>query len=112
MNREKAVIGGFIVLGLTLMYHSAGVQPEKVNIQEIDRKMVGDKVTVEGEVKNLTAVRDTVFFTLKDGKHRISAVTFRENLLLHEGLQIEASGKVTIHRGQTEFVLNRITQKD
>ncbi len=112
MNREKTVVGGLAVLGLFLMYHTAGVQPEKIEIQDIDQKMVGDKVTVEGEVENVTAVRETVFFTLKDGEHRIPTVTFRENLLLHGGLQIKASGKVTIHRGETEFILNRIIRKD
>lgn len=112
MKKEKSIVGSLAVIGLLLMYHTAGVEPGEVEIQEIDREMVGDKVTVEGEVENFTAARETVFFTLKDGNHIIPAVSFRENLLIHEGLQIKASGKVTIHRGETEFIINRIIRKN
>lgn len=112
MKKQKAVIGGLTVLGLAMMYQTAVIQPEATEIKDIDREKVGDKVTVRGEVENLTKVRETVFFTLKDENKKISAVTFRENLLLHEGLQVKASGKITIHRGETEFVLNRILQKN
>jgi exonuclease VII large subunit len=111
VKKEKTLIGGLTVLGLALMYQTAGIQPDTTEIEDIGREKVGDKVSVSGEIENLTAVRDTVFFTLKDENKEISAVTFRENLLLHEGLQIKASGKITLHRGETEFVLNRIIRK-
>lgn len=112
MKKEKIIIPILALLGLSLMYYTASLQPEKVKIQEIDREKVGDKLTIEGEVKNVKPVKNTVFFTLEDGKNSIPAVTFRENLLLYEGLYLKASGKVTIHKGKTGFVLNRIIQKN
>jgi len=111
VKKEKILITGLIFTGLFLMYQTAGTKPGTVEIEDIDQDMVGDKVTVSGEVQNLSTRAGTQFFKIQNGGENITAVTFRENLLLYEGLQLEASGKVTIHRGETEFVLNQMIEK-
>lgn len=107
-QRPKLYLTVLAVTGLALMYQAAGLQAEERSIGELDRKMVGEKVTVDAEVQNVSAANDTVFFTLKNGSEKITAVTFRENLLLYESLNVEASGKVTIYRGELELVVDSI----
>ena len=93
--------------GLLLMYHTAGIQPEKTEIEEITREKVGEKATVQGEIKNLTTTQEATFFTIESKNSSLKSVTFRKDLLLVEGLNITAQGRITIHRGETEIIINR-----
>ncbi|AOV94480.1 hypothetical protein AQV86_00975 [Nanohaloarchaea archaeon SG9] len=111
MKKDKILITGLIFSGLLLMHQTAGKKPGKVEIQDINQDMVGDKITVSGKIKNLSKRGETQFFRLEDNGEKITALTYNEDLLLYEGLHVKASGKATIHRGKTEFILNRITEK-
>ncbi|PSH02421.1 MAG: hypothetical protein BRC26_00630, partial [Nanohaloarchaea archaeon QH_8_44_6] len=111
VKKDKILITGLIFSGLLLMYQTAGKKPGTVKIQEINQDMVGEKITVNGEIKNLSKRGETQFFKLEDNGEKIKAVTYNEDLLLYEGLHVKAFGKATIHRGETKFILNRIIEK-
>lgn len=104
-RKHLALIFGLI--GLSLMYQAAGLQPETVEIKEIDRSMIGEKATIKGTVENLSTNSNTLFFKLKGNKTSITAITFRENLLIREGSEIKASGKITLYQGKLEIVVNK-----
>ena len=108
MKHEKALATFLALIGLSLMSLAADQPPEKASIGELNERMVGEKVTVEGEIRNLSASEDTLFFTLRNGSEKIKAVTFRENLLITEGSKIKAEGKVTIYNGDLELVVKNI----
>ena len=113
MNRKKeTIITGLALIGLFLMYQTALQQPKTLEIKQINKQMVGEKVTVEGRIQNLSNVKDATFFQIKNNSETISAVTFRENLLLYETQKVEASGKVTLHRGELNLQVNKIKTKN
>lgn len=108
MKYEKALATVLAVTGLSLMYHAAGQPPEKVSIGEINERMVGEKVTVYGEVRNLSASEDALFFTLKNSTEKIRATSFRENLLVTNKSRVQAQGKVSLYQGEVQLIVNRI----
>lgn len=112
MKKAQLLLTGLAVAGLSLMYQAAGLQPETVGMGELERSMVGEKVTVKGEIANLSTVEGTTFFTLESDEEKVPAVMFRKGKLLLEDQKVKASGRVTIYRGKTEIIVNRIRKID
>ncbi len=112
MKKDKLLLTALAVTGLFTMYQAAGVPPEKIKISKIDRSMAGQKVTVTGKIQELAKAEKTLFFDLENGTNQIPAVSFRENMLVTEHQEVKASGKITIYRGRTELVVNKIKDLD
>lgn len=108
MKHQKLYATVLALIGLSLMYQAAKQPPEKTSIGEIDETMVGQKVTVYGQVQNFSTAKNTLFFTLVNGSEKIKAISFRENMLITDGSKIRAEGKITLYKGETELIVNSI----
>ncbi|MFB6115291.1 MAG: exodeoxyribonuclease VII large subunit [Candidatus Nanohalobium sp.] len=97
----------FSLIGLVLMYQAAGLEPRTVEINQVDRSMIGEKVTIHGTVENLSTNSNTLFFKLTANNTSITAISFRETLFIREGSKIKASGKITLYQGELEIVVNK-----
>lgn len=98
---------------LALAFLSFIIEPEKVEISEIDRKMVGHYVSTSGKVVNKPILKDSgIFFTITDGKKSIKVVIFSryfpEELVISKNDEVEVIGKIQEYKGKLEIVGKKV----
>ena len=109
MNDEELYrISFFLALaGLTLMYSSTFLSPEKVAVSEIGPEMTGEKVRVSGTVTEASGDQH-FFFTLSDDSSQIKAVQFDTSPGYTDGENVTVTGEVTMYRGSEEIIVESI----
>lgn len=109
MNDEELYrISFFLALaGLTLMYSSTFLSPEKVAVSEIGPEMTGEKVTVSGTVIEASGDQH-FFFNLSSEGYEIRAVQFDTSPGYTDGENVTVTGEVTMYRGSEEIIIEDI----
>ncbi|MFB6181027.1 MAG: hypothetical protein ABEJ93_04060 [Candidatus Nanohalobium sp.] len=109
--KKDLLIAALTVAGLSILYIAAAQPAEKVDISEIGRKNLGDKVRVSGTLKNVSPRRNVVYFQIED-EEAVKAYTFNKNLLILENNSVTAIGKVTLNRGRPALQVEDIEFKE
>lgn len=110
-SEELYRLSFFLALtGLTLMYSSTFLSPEKVAVSEIGPAMTGEKVTVSGTVTEASGDQH-FFFQLSDGNSQIKAVQFDVAPEYTDGENVTVTGEVTMYRGSEEIIVGSINSE-
>lgn len=99
--RDICLVLALIGLGVLHVSHSY-LEADRVSIGEIERKMMGDTVTVEASVEDRHETENAVFLDLKDETGEIDAVDFDKKETPDEG---NFTGRVEVHRGNLQLVI-------
>jgi RecJ-like exonuclease len=93
------------VIGLSVLYYSTiHVVPDKVDVSDIESSMVGEKVRVEGEIRNYSHFDGNSFFELEDEEESIKIAVFDSEGGHSEEEMVEVRGEVTIYEGDLEVI--------
>jgi RecJ-like exonuclease len=92
------------MIGLGIIHLSqAYIQPENVEIREIDETWVGKTVTVNASTNSYSEASEATFFSLKDSTGSIQAVDFENQSIPSSG---EFTGYVDIYESNLQLVIS------
>jgi DNA/RNA endonuclease YhcR with UshA esterase domain len=107
------------ILGLVGMVFSADlITAREIKIQDINRGMLDEDVTLEGVVQNVkkSSHSETYFLDIMDGTGKITILIFESNAQeLQKGnitiysltnRRVKVTGKVSEYQGKIELILN------
>lgn len=99
------------IIGLGIIHISQSfIQPDKVEIDEIDETWIGNSVSINGTISSVYSSNETVFLTVEDDSGSITVVDFdRGNY--SRGSEIEAKGYVEVYQSELEIVADEINLK-
>ena len=96
-------------LGIALIYGSSiYIEPEKVNISEIEPSWSGKRVVISGEATGVSKVNESLFFDLNDSTGEVMVADFDSESKIEDGKEVRVQGRVTMYRGKLEIVAERI----
>lgn len=106
------------IIGLAgMMLLSSKVMPQEININDINKGMIGEEIAIEGVVAKIdkSSKSNTYFLQIVDDTGKISAVIFDTTVLEIEksslnigslvNHRIKITGEVTEHNGNIELIL-------
>lgn len=106
------------IIGLAgMMLLSSKVMPQEININDINKGMIGEEITIEGVVAKIdkSSKSNTYFLQIVDDTGKISAVIFDTTVLEIEksslnigslvNHRIKITGEVTEYNGNIELIL-------
>jgi len=100
-------------IGIGLIHASSiYLEPEKTQINEIERSQQGQIVRLEGNITNFHTSNGHTFFDLKDSTASIGVAEFNQERDLKENSEVEVEGKVSMHEGQMEIIAEEVTILD
>lgn len=95
------------LLGIILL--SGYVNPEKLNIKEIDKSKIDNQIELDATIESITITKsNTQIITLKDDSGSINLVIFPStnfNTKLRKGSKATIIGRVTQYNGDLELIL-------
>ena len=100
------------IIGLTLMYASSQyLEPEKVDVEDIEESSSGKVLEVEGTALNVTNSGSNLFMDLKDSSGSILVVQFDSDRSVSEGDPVSVIGSVELYEGELEIIAREIEIK-
>lgn len=111
MNRRQLYkISVFLsVIGLTLMYASSlYLEPETVEIENIDESQAGEVLAIKGTAVNVTSTGSNLFMDVKGSTGNIMVVNFDSEASISEGASISVIGNVELYEGELEIIAREI----
>lgn len=96
-------------VGVALIYSSSiYIEPEKVNISEIEPQWNGRQVKVGGKAVQPYKSKGNLFFNLKDNSGKIKVAKFDADITLNKSESVNVSGRVKLYQGKLELVAENI----
>lgn len=102
--RNLCVLLAVVGLGTIHVSHSY-IQPDEINVEEIDETMLGDTVKLEAEVVESNEAENAKFLTLDDGTGTIDAVDFDMRDIPSQASFI---GRIDVYQGNLQLVMEEI----
>jgi DNA/RNA endonuclease YhcR with UshA esterase domain len=110
------------IIGLVgMLYFADAIEPREIKINEINRGMIDQDVSLEGVVQNVkkSSTSNTYFLEIMDGTGKITVIIFenaaldfqKQNLSISNlyGRRVRVTGKISEYKGQMEIILNSAT---
>lgn len=109
-RRQLYKISVFLsVIGLTLMYASSlYLEPETVEIKEIDKGQTGEVLAAKGTAANVSNSGNHLFMDLKDSTGSILVVDFDSQTSVSEDSTVTVIGNVELYEGELEIIAREI----
>ncbi|MCL6500652.1 MAG: hypothetical protein K6T16_01305 [Candidatus Pacearchaeota archaeon] len=101
-----ALIGLFILILL-----ANSIEPEVVDIQSINERMIDEWVRIRGNVTEQRTIEGLTILTIYDGTAGIDAV-FRKEAPNMKGTNVILTGKIVEYRGTLEIEISEIKPGD
>lgn len=99
----------FAIIGLSLMYLSIShFGPTQIEIQEVDRSMIGEDVSIKGEVQSPFHTGEHLFFNLANDFSEIEVANFDTDASISDGETVEIEGRVDLHEGEINIIAEEI----
>lgn len=101
-----------------LIIFTPSIEVKKVEIQDINRGMIDEEVSIEGVVSDVksSASKSSYFLTVNDGTGQMSLIIFESQLAQledngidiesYKGKKVNVAGTVTQHNSQLELILS------
>lgn len=101
-----------------LIIFTPSIEVKKVEIQDINRGMIDEKVSIEGVVSDVksSASKSSYFLTVNDGTGQMSLIIFESQLAQledngidiesYKGKKVNVVGTVTQYNSQLELILS------
>lgn len=101
-----------------LIIFTPSIEVKKVEIQDINRGMIDDEVSIEGVVSDVksSASKSSYFLTVNDGTDQMSLIIFESQLAQledngidiesYKGKKVNVVGTVTQYNSQLELILS------
>lgn len=101
-----------------LIIFTPSIEVKKVEIQDINRGMIDEEVSIEGVVSDVksSASKSSYFLTVNDGTGQISLIIFESQLAQledngidiesYKGKKVNVAGTVTQYNSQLELILS------
>lgn len=101
-----------------LIIFTPSIEVKKVEIQDINRGMIDEKVSIEGVVSDVksSASKSSYFLTVNDGTDQMSLIIFESQLAQledngidiesYKGKKVNVVGTVTQYNSQLELILS------
>jgi len=100
------------ILGiLVLLILSNTLNPKLTKIENINKKLINQKIQVKGEIINIKNFKNLQIITIKDSTGRIDLVLY-ENLNLSKKQTIIAFGRVNTYKDQIQISADKIIKTD
>ena len=95
---------------LVLLFLANTLQPKLINLQEINNKLLNQKVQVQGQITSIKTYDDSNFqvISIKDKTGKIDA-TINQILNLTISQNITITGKITEYKGSLQIQADKIT---
>lgn len=112
-----ALITSLICL-IGLIIFTPSIEVKKVEIQDINRGMIDEEVSIEGVVSDVksSASKSSYFLTVNDGTDQMSLIIFESQLAQledngidiesYKGKKVNVVGTVTQYNSQLELILS------
>ncbi len=120
MIDEKKLLTFAVVISLigtaSLYIYSANQDAERVEINEIDEKMLGSQVETSGFISNIVTLDDQYLVKLNGDQGNISLTTFIDNRVLsyidekdevRTGAEVFVRGRIDIYEGEINMIVSR-----
>ena len=114
---KRALITSLIGL-IGLIIFTPSIEVKKVEIQDINRGMIDEEVSIEGVVSDVksSASKSSYFLTVNDGTGQMSLIIFESQLAQledngidiesYKGKKVNVVGTVTQYNSQLELILS------
>lgn len=101
-----------------LIIFTPSIEVKKVEIQDINRGMIDEEVSIEGVVSDVksSASKSSYFLTVNDGTDQMSLIIFESqlaqledngiNIESYKGKKVNVVGTVTQYNSQLELILS------
>lgn len=101
-----------------LIIFTPSIEVKKVEIQDINRGMIDEEVSIEGVVSDVksSASKSSYFLTVNDGTDQMSLIIFESQLAQledngidiesYKGKKVNVAGTVTQYNSQLELILS------
>lgn len=101
-----------------LIIFTPSIEVKKVEIQDINRGMIDEEVSIEGVVSDVksSASKNSYFLTVNDGTGQMSLIIFESQLAQledngidiesYKGKKVNVAGTVTQYNSQLELILS------
>lgn len=101
-----------------LIIFTPSIEVKKVEIQDINRGMIDEEVSIEGVVSDVksSASKSSYFLTVNDGTDQMSLIIFESQLAQledngidiesYKGKKVNVGGTVTQYNSQLELILS------
>ncbi len=101
-----------------LIIFTPSIEVKKVEIQDINRGMIDEEVSIEGVVRDVksSASKSSYFLTVNDGTDQMSLIIFESQLAQledngidiesYKGKKVNVVGTVTQYNSQLELILS------
>lgn len=101
-----------------LIIFTPSIEVKKVEIQDINRSMIDEEVSIEGVVSDVksSASKSSYFLTVNDGTDQMSLIIFESQLAQledngidiesYKGKKVNVVGTVTQYNSQLELILS------
>ncbi|WP_094516235.1 MULTISPECIES: exodeoxyribonuclease VII large subunit [Methanobrevibacter] len=101
-----------------LIIFTPSIEVKKVEIQDINRGMIDEEVSIEGVVSDVksSASKSSYFLTVNDGTGQMSLIIFESQLAQledngidiesYKGKKVNVAGTVTQYNSQLELILS------
>lgn len=101
-----------------LIIFTPSIEVKKVEIQDINRGMIDEEVSIEGVVSDVksSASKSSYFLTVNDGTDQMSLIIFESQLVQledngidiesYKGKKVNVVGTVTQYNSQLELILS------
>lgn len=90
-------------IGLFILALASVQAPEERSIDSVDASDIGEKITLEGEVRGLHSTEDAAFAELEEGTGSIHLVAFEDDMLREGSLTV--SGRVDLYQGDIQLIV-------
>lgn len=113
----KKITHAGLVLGVAGLVALIFLLPEArfLNPDEITKEKEGQLATVIGTITGLSIAKGNAFFTIS-GKGNAKAFFYKPSksqaAILKDGKMIKATGKIAMHNGNPEIILEEVRQLD
>lgn len=103
---------------ISLIIFTPSIEVKKVEIQDINRGMIDEEVSIEGVVSDVksSASKSSYFLTVNDGTGQMSLIIFESQLAQledngidiesYKGKKVNVVGTVTQYNSQLELILS------
>lgn len=79
-----------------------------MEIEDVESSMVGEKVSLEGEIRDYSYYNRNSFFRLEGSNSSLKAVQFDAGKQLEDGEKVEVEGEIAVYQGELEIIADSV----
>jgi exonuclease VII large subunit len=108
MRTERYLV--IAAVGLLLLSISSQQKTEVVEINEVNSSNIGEKVRLQGQIKNYQTVGEHSFFQLKENNSSVEVADFSKKRTFQNGEKVTVTGRITLYHGKLELIAGDISR--